>query len=335
MKMHTTLYRISMILLVFGLFACSKEEIASKELLAYIKADGSPHEATIAFNRTPISTSGATSAQFTAYLTREAKKDVVFSVQTEPSLVEQYNKQNKTSFDILPATNYELSGINGLTIKAGETVSNDSIRITLKNRQDLTNTNGYLLPLSIQTINSTEKGVTISNTHRTVYVIVSSTFNNIDQSSNKPVSGRFIDRKNPVWTIPSASAPYFSAYAAMNVLDGDVKTDYITNYGANNYINMDMNQVYQVKAIVLTPSYSFFFPLASNTVDVLTSLDNITWTEQGKYIVQDLDESSSATNPDNRNINFYGAVKARYIKLIFDKDLGSSLSGYSEINAIQ
>ncbi|MGJ1284408.1 BT_3987 domain-containing protein [Sphingobacterium spiritivorum] len=335
MKMNKILDNISIVLLLFSLVACNKEDAGSRDLLAYIKSDGAPvHNATIVFTRTPNSAVGQNSARFTLYLTREATQDVSVSVSPDPTLIEQYNLENKTSYKLLPDANYQLTGIEGLTVKAGELTAKDSIHITLKNRTELTNSTGYILPLSIQKVSSKEKGIMASVTHRTIYIIVSSSFNNIDQSTDKPVAGSFIDRNNPAWTILSASDSYSDFYAT-NVLDGDYDTDYIAYYDADNNITIDMKRVSSVKGFVLSPSYSFFTPMASQTIDVLTSLDNVTWTEQGKYTKATIDDSSSSANPDNRNINFYSPVQVRYVKFIFDKDLNYNFQGFSEINAIQ
>ncbi|MGJ1434034.1 BT_3987 domain-containing protein [Sphingobacterium spiritivorum] len=335
--MNKTWYNISLVVLLFSLAACSKEDSGSRDLLAYIKSDGaSVHNATIAFVRTSNSAVGQSSARFTLYLTREAAQDISVSVSPDPSLIEKYNLENKTAYKLLPEANYQLTGMEGLTVKAGELTAKDSVHITLKNRTELTNTTGYILPLSIQKVSSKEKGIMASTTHRTVYIIVSSTFNNIDQSADKPVAGSFIDRTNPAWTIMSASDPYRDFYAA-NVLDRDYDTDYITNNDADNNIIIDMKRVNSVKGFVLSPAYSFFWPVASETIDVLTSPDNVIWTEQGKYTKSTIDDSSSSANPDNRNINFYSPVQVRYVKFIFDKDLNLNygFQGFSEINAIQ
>lgn len=320
-------------LFLCGLFSCKKDNsINSKELLAYIKSDGGDlHAADITFVRTPVSVTGDSLAKFTAYLTRETQADVALTVALDESLVAQYNKDNKTSYILLPAENYKLTG-SLLNIKAGDMVSGDSIKVALLNRNKLDNPNNYILPLSVKTITSNDKGVQPSSSHRTVFIKVNSQFANINVSLKTPPAGTPIDRSNPQWTVLSASAPYSASYPAANVLDGKNTTAWFAAGGSTN-ITLDMAGVNLVKGFVLTPNYAFGATYNPTTIEVLTSTDNVTWISQGLYTTSAVLSTSSATNPDYRNVNFYGAVSCRYIKFVLNNSAG--YGGFAEISAIK
>ncbi|MGJ1392082.1 hypothetical protein ACR78F_17025 [Sphingobacterium spiritivorum] len=82
------------------------------------------------------------------------------------------------------------------------------------------------------------------------------------------------------------------------------------------------------------PSYAFGATYNATGIDVFTSNDNVTWTSQGTYTGDRVLSSSSATSPDNRNINFYTPVSCRYVKFVMST-LPNSYGGFSEINAIK
>lgn len=325
---------IAILLLTAVLFSCKKDELNSKELLAFIKFDGADVKlGNISFSRTPIAIAGGSEIRFAGYLTRETTADVNITVTTDEAKLAQYNKDNKTAYVLLPAANYKIAGSGTVNILAGSTISADSIKVQLIDRAKLTDPNGYLLPLSVTQVSSNDKGVQPSTTYRTIYVVVNSVFSNIDLSSKTAVTGMVIDRTNPAWTVTAASAPYTSAYAGANVLDGKNTTSWFAS-GANCFITLDMAASNTIKGFTLVPSYAFGAQYNATGIEVQISDDNVTWISQGAYTADAVLSSSSATSPDNRNINFYGPVTCRYVKFVM-KTLPNSYGGFSEINAIK
>lgn len=322
------------LLLMALLCSCKKEGLNSKELLAFIKFDGADvKQGSIAFSRTPVAISGASEIGFAGYLTRATSADVSMTVAADEAKLAQYNANNKTAYVLLPVANYKIVGSGTLNIKSGSTVSADSIKIQLIDRGKLTDPNGYVLPLSISQVNSGDKGVLASTTYRTIYVVVTSTYSNIDLAVKTPVAGTMVNRTSPVWTIVAASTPYTASYAAANVLDGKNTTSWFAS-GTNSFITLDMATSNTVKGFVLMPSYAFGSVYNATAIEVQISTDNVSWTSQGTYTADPVSASSSATAPDNRNINFYVPVACRYAKFIM-RTLPNSYGGFSEINAIQ
>ncbi|WP_316805620.1 BT_3987 domain-containing protein [Pedobacter nototheniae] len=333
MKKLNIIY-IALMVFLGAFSSCKKDELNSKELLAFIKTDGADGRiGNINFLRTPVSVTGSSETRFAAYLTRETTADVSLTVSTDESKLAQYNTANKTAYVLLPASNYKIAGSGTLSIKAGTTTSADSLKIQLIDRVKLTDPNGYLLPLSINQVNSDDKGIQPSSTYRTVYVVVNSVYSNIDLTTKVAVTGTIADRTNPAWTIVAASPPYSSTYGAANTLDGKNTTSWFAS-GVNSFITLDMAVSNTIKGFTLMPSYAFGASYNATGIEVQISNDNVTWTSQGTYTTDPVLSTSSANAPDNRNINFYGPVTCRYVKFIM-KVLPSSYGGFSEINAIK
>lgn len=325
---------MALLLFCAVLAACQKEELGSRELLAYVKFNGAnAHVGDINFSRTPVSASGASEISFWGYLTRETGVGVELSVSVDETKLAEYNAKNKTDYALLPTANYLIVGTGKLTVPTGATVSLDSVKIELKDREKLVDPKGYLLPLSIAQIGSTDKGVEVSATHGTVYVLVKSVFSNIDNTIKTPPSGTPANRSTPAWSIVAATPPYATAYTAVSVLDGQNTTSWFAN-GVNSFITLDMAATHTIKGFVLVPSYAFGSMYNATAVEVQISEDNVTWASQGVYRANQVLGSSSATAPDNRNINFYSPITCRYVKFIM-AELPNSYGGFSEINAIK
>lgn len=316
------------------LAACQKEELRSKELLAFVKFNGTnAHVGNISFSRTPISAVGASEISFRGYLIREASVGVDLSISVDEAKVALYNAKNKTEYALLPAANYLIGGTGKLSVPTGATASLDSVKIELKDREKLTDPKGYLLPLSISQVVSEDKGIQVSETHGTVYVLVNSVFNNIDNSIKTPATGTIANRSTPAWSVAAATSPYAAAYAAANVLDGQHGTSWFTR-GVNSFITLDLAASHTIKGFVMAPSYAFGATYNATAIEVLISDDNVTWLSQGVYRANPVLSSSSAASPDNRNINFYSPITCRYVKFIM-AELPNSYGGFSEINAIK
>jgi hypothetical protein len=316
-----------------GIFSCKKDELNSKELLAYLKFDGGNGQVgNINFTRTLTSASGASEIRLSGYLTRETSADVSLSISVDEAKLAEYNAANKTAYVLLPSANYEIENGGSLDIKTGTTVSADSLKIRLKAREQLADPKGYVLPLSITSVNSRDKGIQPSSNYGTVYLVVSAMFDNIDKSSKQPAPGTFIDRKNPAWRIVDASMSYSLETKADAALDGDNNTSWFTS-GENGFITVDLAANTVLKGVVLTPNYLYGSYYNATEIEVFISEDNQSWISQGTYVADPVLEDSSEEVPDYRNINFLSPVTCRYIKFVMKEY--PNYGGFSEINAIK
>ncbi|WP_186458698.1 BT_3987 domain-containing protein [Mucilaginibacter achroorhodeus] len=155
------------------LFACKKDNgdikysqrPASNNLFLSISGTGNLNRTQ---NFTTLSTTGGTAA-VGLNLTKAAGADITASIGVDTNKVANYNAVNGTQFRLLPATYYDLQAPgNGVTIKAGNLFSTDSVKVNFKNLKGLRASN-YLLPVTILSV-SGDKSAILSDSVRTVYI---------------------------------------------------------------------------------------------------------------------------------------------------------------------
>ena len=105
-------------------------------------------------------------------------KDVKITADSDDNLVSVYNKANDTEYNILPAENYSFTN-KTVTIENGESVSGDSIKIELLNVGSLTTEGGYLLPVTISSIEGNNLNALSSN-RGVVYVKIQNIHVNVE-----------------------------------------------------------------------------------------------------------------------------------------------------------
>lgn len=330
-KINSILY-IAIAMICCGvLVSCKKDgSVNSKELLAFIKADGGdPHQIRLSFNRTAVAVSGDSIVKFAGYLTRESSKDVSLTVASDESLVAAYNSSNKTEFVLLPAANYKIQGDGKLNIKAGASVSADSLILQVTDRVKLTDDKGYILPLVIREVSSDDKGIGASANYRSIYVLISSKFNNVDPS-NAGLTGTTLSRTG--WVVTASGS--YSGNGIARVLDGKNETAWDSDGKLPAWVQLDMTTENTVKGFPIVPSYEYkndnFI-----TMEVLSSSDGKTWKSQGTYNGTATSSSSTAANPEIKMVRFISPVKARYFKFNITTTTDGSYAGMAELNAVQ
>ena len=115
-------------------------------------------------------------------------KDVKITADSDDNLVSAYNKANDTEYNILPAENYSFTN-KTVTIENGESVSGDSIKIELLNVGSLTTEGGYLLPVTISSIEGNNLDALSSN-RGVVYLKIQNIHVNVE--SGQPAEGTLI-----------------------------------------------------------------------------------------------------------------------------------------------
>ena len=216
--------------------------------------------------------------RFVACATERLSKDVKITADSDDNLVSAYNKANDTEYNILPAENYSFTN-KTVTIENGESVSGDSIKIELLNVGSLTTEGGYLLPVTISSIEGNNLDI------------------HVNVESGQPAEGTLIaDRSG--WTVKVAPT---TRGDAKNLIDG-TNSDVARDGGAEYWLTVDIGKVQTLTGIRNKCYASSYSPTA---VEVFTSSDGAKWKSIGAVTI-----SKSGT----QYIKFSKAVETRYLK---------------------
>lgn len=327
-NLKTKLSKIALFALVICSFtACEDEELNSKDLLVFMRNwSDTPLKAelTYAEDGSPL-INGIDEMKFLVYLTREATVDVQATIELDESLLASYNETNGTDYAIFPKEALSFDG--NITIPAGQLQTPDSVKISF----DVTKLKpgNYLLPLTISTISSDDKGIRASVTAGTYYQKFSMTIDNIN-NTNKSVSGEKVARS--AWQITCTDDYYAATYPITNLLDGDITTSWRGKASTYGSITVDMGLVQPLKGL------SFYFKESSinygpTTFNVSASEDGEKWTSYGAAGTYTY--TSSLLNVEY-GINFFVPISCRYFKLdITGIRTASSGARLTELNALQ
>lgn len=324
---------LSFLLALTFFSACKKEELRSKELMVYMLGDKSSlTNATIMpFVHNPLSVEGNTSAELYVYATREVAADITINIGADLSAVDEYNAKNGTQHLPMPASAFRIVSTGPYTIPAGAVRSTNPIQIEITDAAALNDPKGYILPVGITTIESKDKGVQASTTHRYVYVNVTYEFNNIERNQT-PSSATPMVRTG--WTATVSNTT--SGAPATNLLDGSNSTVWRSSNSstAAKWVVLNMGSAQTVKGFVISPNYTSTTENATSML-IATSNDNITWTEQGRWTGTGPATGTSAAAPDFKGVNFIAPVTAQYVRFTVTAQTSTSRVGMAEINAVQ
>jgi hypothetical protein len=138
------------IIISMGMVSCNKPDaiIYSNEGNIYIpKAAGDGAKFGLLLADTPQVISFAAAYGGLKY----PSQDITVTFKTDPSLVDNYNLVNNTSYTLLPAASYTIPGLTAV-IKAGQTISDVlPVNVTTTN---LDKSMKYILPVSINNVSS-------------------------------------------------------------------------------------------------------------------------------------------------------------------------------------
>jgi hypothetical protein len=326
-------YAITGMLLVAMLASCKKDDVLmSKELLVYLPGEyGSTNNTfTMPFIHTPLYVSGNTMVKVAPRATRAAAADISVTIVADTTKVQAYNKAYGTNLLTLPANTYRIVNPGKFMIKAGST-STDSLQVEITHPELLNAPGGYLLPLNITSIDGADKGAAISSNQSTAYINITYAFNNVD-TTQSTLAGTLISRT--AWNVTVSNTTSGALGPAM--LDNSNTTAWRSSNSSTavKWVILDMGSSQNVKGFRLTPNY---VAVAENATAILvsTSTDNINFTAQGTWKGTGPLATSTAANPDIKNINFIAPVAARYFRLDITSLVSGSRVGIGELNAIQ
>lgn len=312
-----------MILLFSGVFAsCGDDELNSSELKVYVKT-GFQNQIDLTLTHAQDGTSGQTLIEFPIRATRELYVDADATFLADEPLAESYNEVSNTNYKLLTSDLYTLTA--KVTIRQGEQSSEQLVRIELTNPSALTDFDGYILPVRLEKVDSRDKGLVVSSNMNTVYIIISSKFENVSAETTAP-DGELAERTG--WSAETTAM--YGSYIAPNMIDGDLKTVWF-GYG-RAALTFDMGEVQTIKGFRLTPNYVAFDPLYYITkMEIQISNDGERWVGQGDVNLSGPDVTSGLDNPDYKYIHFYNPVNVRYFRL----QVLETLYGYGSLAEVE
>lgn len=320
---------LSGIATVMLLSSCKKDELNSTDLLVYMQGDyGSTNNSvTASLIQTPIAVWGNTTFNVPVFSTREVTADVSVTVTPAPSLVDQFNTANGKKALLLPSANYQINSSQH-TIQAG-TFQSDPLTIKIVNPANLTDTNGYVLPLTISAIAGKDKGVQISSNRATTYFYVPYNYTNVD-TVQTPLTGTLMART--AWTVSVSGTTTGALGPAM--LDGNNSTAWRSSNSTTRWAILNMGSQQTVKGFQIVPDY---VTTSENPTQmtISTSNDGVNFTVQGIWKGTGPAGTSSATAPDIKGVNFLAPVKAQYFRFDITAVVSGTRTGIGELNAVQ
>ncbi|MCD8072211.1 MAG: DUF1735 domain-containing protein, partial [Alistipes sp.] len=141
--------------------------------LAYVNPNSNVHSTRI--THTPYgSTYTEIDVKIPALANSTQHERTVANFTVDPSLVEIYNQENGTGYNVMPDGYVVVENTTGLIIPDGSITSTDSLRIYLSgDLSSLNDPDGYILALRL----TTESGIETSSVYNTVYIVVNTSFN--------------------------------------------------------------------------------------------------------------------------------------------------------------
>jgi hypothetical protein len=319
-------------ILLLSLNACKKSTgLDSKDLLVYMQGDfGDAHNAvTASLTQTPLSVWGNTTFHFSAWSTRQVLTATNVNIVPDSSGVAAFNQSAGKHCRLMPANVYSIDA-NQHTIAADSNES-DPITVTITNPAALTDTNGYVLPLTIEKVSSSDHGVTISTNRATAYLYVPYMFTNID-TANTASAGTIMSRTG--WNVTVSNTTNGSP--ATSMVDGSNSTAWRSSNSSSaaKYVIVNLRSSQIITGFRLTPDYVSIGDNATQ-IRVSTSPDSVTWTVQGVWKGTGPATGTSATNPDLKWIDFLSPVQTQYFRFDILSWVSGSRTGIGELNVMQ
>jgi len=266
--------------------------------LTYI-ALNSTNTVTCAIVQTPIGTFGEVNGEFPVKIQRAVTTNTTVSATIDNSMIDDYNDANDTEYEAIP--NDIPVTITNATILQDTIASYDSITVSIDDAYlpQLTNTNGYLIPIRLSSISGDSKAQA-SEERGYGYVVI-----NVSQTLLR--DGGTEDQIPGTMLATSETTDWECSLGSWSTLIDGSTWSYLA-YSNGSAWTVDMKKVYKVGGIAYFNTYGDWGYNASS-IKLELSEDGNTWTDCGTA-------TNMATNSDGYQIVcLYGAVSARYIRL--------------------
>jgi hypothetical protein len=219
-------------------------------------------------------------------------RNVHIQLSIDPSLADEFNSKNGTSYPVMPAGSYQLQTTE-TDILPG-TTSSTPVKLSIKTVGGIEPDKDYLLPVRIHLA---DEELPVNEKLRTTYFLIRAEYQEFNRTGWNLLE------------VSSQEAPNIGA----NVLDGNFTTQWHTQWKNAkpphpHFVKVDMNQTKTVHGFYFWPSNVATGNPQKVHVDV--SADGTTWTSTGTYTF----ENTYKKFP----FYFNTPVQARYFKFVID-----------------
>lgn len=296
--------------------SCEDEELSSKELRVWVSTQLLPNNTfdyqfvgNLVDGR--IDYTSSPSAKFPARISRPISENVTvhFELNHSEEALAAYNAANGTAYELLPMEAIAFSNPQ-VTIRAGETLSKDSITIDLLPKS-ISAKKFYWLSARLSSIESKDKGIqqAAQNEMATVYITVRGAGEvTIVDGGDMNTIATPIERTN--WTITASRYPQ----NAPKMLDGNLAT-YWDGISARQHFTVDMKEETSLTGLSFTPvSYKEYgddetYWAQFKDVEVFTSNDGSVFTSIGRIKLVERKQ------PDIHASLRFAPTKCRYFRV--------------------
>lgn len=252
------------------------------------------------------------------------KEDISVRFQVETALVDTFNQQNATSYEVLPGESYELTQTEA-TIPAGERSTGQlGLKLATEGYLEAQGTI-YLLPIRMEVLN---ENVRVNEEKQVTYFVIQGSYLDIDKSD---------------WELVDfdSQQPGRSDLAAVNVIDGDPTSIWHTPYCCDrppppHWVTIDMgesNSVHGLEVIARKDDWYINNP-KEVTVEFADEYngDDTNWRDAEDFTLP-FDANGSTTEAE---IYLENTVDARYFKFTVTQSVGGpdrNLTNMGELTA--
>lgn len=305
------------LLSVLAYFSCS-DDLESKDLKVYLSPLNGQDDWEILVNHPALE--GKLVMKLPVRSTRELVADANVIATIDESLVAPYNEQHGTEYKLLPAT---LASITTEVLFAKESnESKDSLGFVCPDVKKLEEP-GYILPITLSSLSSSDKGVAISSNLNTVYYVLK-VKEYCMYNTDAPI-GTLKDRTG--WKVTDAT----NGNEYPTLLDGNYQSGFSGTY--TPIITVDMGKVSLINGFRFTPRNSNSFDLEKIVVDI--SENGQDWTSLRDLVLNTPTAPGVGQKVGYQSVRFYETWSARYVKITTSRtDLKSSF-GLSEIDILE
>ena len=327
--LHETIFVLMLSLTGCFFTACQDEEFNSEELIVYLRnVTGDPisttYERTVYVSDSYVMEgSNEVEHHYQVCTSRNLVTPADITVSANSAAVEAYNRDHGTSYALLPDGTYTLSA-QALTLRKGEMQSQIGI-VKISDLTALDLSKDYLLPLTITSMSSKDKGLQISINRNTVYLLFDFELSYFDPEA-ETVEGDLIDRSG--WEISATG--YFQQYTPELAFDGDLKTAYINNgvFGGdflNARISVDMTRTEEIAGFRIYPNNTLFGQDVNGKVMRFEiSEDGQNWTDLGTSPEIELNTWWNFSTPVYTYAKLFKPQSARYIRFSWTESYNPS-----------
>ena len=263
--------------------------------------------------QTPIGTISNVDFKWPAKSTKKADGNIKVTAVVDNSLIAAYNEEHGTKFEAMPAEAVVLENTE-MTIRNGEMVVTDSMRVKLTDNADVLSTldseNGYIIPLRLASVEGNNSQLS-TNMLNSSFLTITVTEDNMNHEATEYNGSGALVADQSGWTATTNGTVQSYYDPIETIFDGEYQTYcYISNRSGDLLLDIDMGKSYTFDGIKMTyEEYDYEtwtekeISAFSAGMTVSTSDNGTDWKEQGK-----IEDDATACV-------FYAPLTSRYIRI--------------------